>query len=101
MASPFSGWVLVGGVVIASPALKDAVVDGTMPLTTAALRLGVAMIVVWVGVSTLEWLLSRTAEPVRPEPGPPRALPGIEGPVPVRPASLDGSTDVSEPRRNG
>src|SRR3954453_816597 len=86
MASPFSGWVLVGGVVIASPALRDALVDGTMPVGTAAVRVVTAMAFVWVGVSLLEWLLSRTAEPVRPEPQPPRALPGIDGPVPVRPA---------------
>ena len=89
MASPFSGWVLVGGVAIASPALRDALVDGTMPVTTAAARVAAAIFFVWVGLSLLEWLLSHTAEPVVREPGPPRALPGIDGPVPVRPASVD------------
>ena len=93
MASPFSGWVLVGGVVIASPALRDALVDGTMPVTTAAVRVAGAIVFVWVGLSLLEWLLNRTAEPPPSEPDPPRALPGIEGPVPVRPASLDGAVE--------
>lgn len=93
MASPFSGWVLAGGAVLASPALRDALVDGTMPLGTAAVRVVMSTVFVWVGVSLLEWLLSRTAEPVGSEPQPPRALPGIKGPVPVRPASLDPSAD--------
>ena len=89
MASPFSGWVLVGGVVIASPAIRDALVDGTMQVTTAAERVAAAMAFVWVGLSLLEWLLSHTAEPVVRDPEPPRALPGIDGPVPVRPASVE------------
>jgi hypothetical protein len=97
MANPFSGWVLVGGVVIASPALRDALVDGTMPVGTAAVRVAVAMAFVWVGLSLLEGLLSRTAEPVQDEPETPRALPGIEGPVPVRPASLDSATVTESP----
>jgi hypothetical protein len=93
MASPFSGWALVGTVVIASPALKDALVDGTMPLTAAAVRVAAAMLFMWIGLSLLEWLLSRTAEPVVVEPDTPRALPGIAGPVPVRPASVDSPVE--------
>jgi hypothetical protein len=88
-----SGWVLVGGALVASPALKDALVDGTMPVATAGVRLAVALVVVWVGVSMLEWLLSRTAEPTPEEPEVPRALPGIDGPVTVRPASIDTPVD--------
>ncbi|MDX6326289.1 MAG: hypothetical protein QOK15_2643 [Nocardioidaceae bacterium] len=93
MASPFSGWVLVGGVVLGSPALKEALVDGTMPLPTAGVRVAIAMLFVWIGLSLLEWLLGQTAEPTRAEPEPPRALPGINGPVPVRPASIDPPGD--------
>ena len=95
MASPFSGWVVLGGLLIASPALKDAMVDGTMPVTTAAVRVVVAMVFLWIGLSMLEWLLSRTAEPPPPRPEPPRALPGIDGPVPVRPASVESPTPPS------
>ena len=95
MATPLSGWVLVGGAVIASPALKEALVDGTMPMAVAGVRLAVAMAVVWVGVSMLQWLLSRTAEPEPEMPEPPRALPGIEGPVTVRPASIDSPVEPS------
>src|SRR4051794_11642283 len=76
MASPFSGWVLVGGVVIASPALRDALVGGTMPVGTAAVRVVTAMAVVWVGGSLLGGLLRPTAGPARPDPQPPRARPG-------------------------
>ena len=64
-------------------------------ITFVVLALVVALFVVWVGVSMLEWLLSRTAEPAPEEPEVPRALPGIEGPVTVRPASID--TPVEPP----
>jgi hypothetical protein len=95
MASPFSGGVLAAGALLSSPALYDAFVVGTMPISTALTRLFVAVVVCWLGLSMVEALVSATAgRPTLPEEAP-RALPGIDGPVPVRGAvvSSEDSTD--------
>jgi len=93
MASPFSGLVLGSGTLLASPALKEAFVDGTLPIQTAVLRLVVAVAVAWIGFSLLGSLLSGTAESAAADEVP-RALPGIDGPIPVRGA-------VVEPEESG
>jgi hypothetical protein len=88
MASPFSGLVLGSGALLASPALKDAFVDGTLPIETAVMRLFVAVLVSWIGFSLLGSLLEGTG-------GAPSgddratALPGSDGTVTVRGAVVD------------
>ena len=89
MLSPTSGWVLGAGVVVASPALHAAVVSGTLPWETAAIRLLIAILVSWVGLSMLAALVDQTSEPGPSEELPPRSLPGVDGPLPVRAAGLD------------
>ena len=89
MASPFSGLVLGTGALLASPALWDGFVEGTLPLQTAIIRLLVAVVVSWIGYSLLGTLLSQTAEPDRRTDETPRALPGIEGPITVRAAVVE------------
>jgi hypothetical protein len=89
MLSPTSGWVLGAGVVIASPALHAALVSGTLSLETAAVRLLVAVLVSWVGLSMLASLVDQTSAPVETEAEPLRSLPGVDGPLPVRAAVLD------------
>lgn len=61
MASPFSGPVLGTGALLASPALYAALVEGTLPIDTAVVRLLVAIVVTWAGVSVLGSLLSGTS----------------------------------------
>ena len=85
MSNPFSGLVLAGAALLSSPALHAAVVEGTMAYQTAGIRFAVAWAVVWVGFSILGSIGS-TPGPVPPEV--PRSLPGVDGPVPVRPAEL-------------
>jgi hypothetical protein len=80
--------VLAGGALLASPALWAAFVDGTMVLETALVRLGVAVVVVWVGLSLLGSLVEGTsARPGHAEVS--RSLPGVDGPLPVRAAVVD------------
>lgn len=62
MASPFSGAVLASGALLASPALWAAFVEGTMAMETAVVRLGIAVLVAWIGFSLLGFLLAGTAE---------------------------------------
>ena len=96
MASPFSGIVLGSGALLASPALWDAFVDGTLSMDTAVIRLVVAIVVSWIGISMLGSLLAQTAEPVPQQDQVPRALPGIDGPVPVRGAVLDSQDEPQD-----
>ena len=66
MVSPFSGWVLAGAALFSSPAWHAALVTETLPLETAAMRFGIALVVVWVGLSMLGSLVQGTsAAPVR------------------------------------
>ena len=96
MVSPFSGLVLGSGTLLASPALWDAFVDGTLPLQTAIVRLLVAVLVSWVGLSLLEMLVSQTG-PTATTDDVPRSLPGVDGPIPVRGAVLDSQVDPGQP----
>ncbi len=94
MTSPFSAPVLGSGALLASPALWAAFVDGTMSMDTAIVRLAVAVLVSWIGFSLLASLLEGTAEPTTDTDDTPRALPGIDGPVPVRGAVLDSHDET-------
>ena len=85
MSNPFSGLVLLGAGLLRSPALHAAVVAGTMAYETALVRFAVAWAVVWVGVSVLGSIGDSVSTP---QPQVPRSLPGVDGPVPVRPAEL-------------
>jgi hypothetical protein len=68
MVSPFSGWVLAGAALFSSPAWHAALVTETLPLETAATRFGIALVVVWVGLSMLGSLVRSTSPaPVRPD----------------------------------
>lgn len=95
MSSPFSAPVLGLGALVSSPALYAALVEATLPLETAMIRFAVAAVVIWVGLSLLEALLESTAPKEAPGETAPRALPGVSGPLPVRPAQLDGSSEHS------
>ena len=97
MASPFSGPVLASGALLASPALWAAFVDGTMSMETAVVRLGVAVLVAWVGISLLASLVSGTAAVPTDDEDVPRELPGIDGPIPVRGAVIDSQVDRAGP----
>ena len=69
MTSPLSPTVLGLGALLSSPALFAAFVDGTLPVETAVIRFGVALLVCWVGLSLLDALLhSTSAPPTRDEP---------------------------------
>ncbi len=92
MVSPLSGWVLGGAALFSSPAWHAALVAGTLSLETAAVRFGIAALVVWVGLSMLGSLVQGTSPPPPPPDPPPHALPGADGPLPVRPASVDPPT---------
>jgi hypothetical protein len=94
MPSPSSGLVLASGSLLASPALWAAFVDGTMSVETAVVRLVVAVVVSWLGLSLLETLLSGTAERTEDTDDAPRVLPGIDGPLPVRGAVLDSHDEA-------
>ena len=94
MPSPSSGLVLGSGALLASPALWAAFVDGTMAVETAVVRLVVAVLVSWLGLSLLETLLSGTAEPAEDSGDVPRTLPGIDGPLSVRGAVLDSQDEA-------
>jgi hypothetical protein len=92
MVNPFSGWVLGGATLFSSPALYSALVAGALPLETAAVRFGIALVVVWVGLSMLTSLVKGTSPPAAGASGPdtvPHSLPKVDGPVPVRPADVD------------
>jgi hypothetical protein len=92
MVNPFSGWVLGGAAVFSSPALYSALVAGSLPLETAAVRFGIALVVVWVGLSMLTSLVKGTSPPAAGAGGSdivPHSLPGVDGPAPVRPADVD------------
>ena len=93
MPSPLSGLVLGTGAALASPALWAAFVEETLPIQTAVVRLAVAVLVAWIGFSLLGSLVSGTAEQADDEDDVPRALPGIDGPVPVRGAVLDSQDE--------
>jgi hypothetical protein len=88
MASPFSGGVLAAGALLSSPALYDAFVVGALPISTALTRLVVAVVVCWLGLSTVEALVSATAGSAVPEEEAARSLPGMDGAVPVRGAVI-------------
>ena len=88
MASPFSGLVLGSGALLASPALKDGFVDGTLPIETAVMRLFVAVLVSWIGFSLLGSLLEGTGGPAQTDGGSPE-LPAPDGTVTVRGAVVD------------
>jgi hypothetical protein len=81
MVSPFSGWVLAGAALFSSPAWHAALVTGTLPLETAVVRFGIALVVVWVGLSMLGSLVKGTSPaPARPEvPDGPPDLGSAEG----------------------
>ena len=96
MTSPFSGLVLGSGALLASPALWAAFVDGSMAMDTAIVRLVVAVLVSWIGLSLLMSLLDGTA-PETPTGEVPRALPGIDGPIPVRGAVVDSHAETQSP----
>ena len=98
MVSPFSGLVLGSGAVLASPALWDAFVEGTLPVQTAIVRLLVAVLVSWVGLSLLEMLVSETGPSVTPD-DVPRSLPGVDGPIPVRGAVIDSQVEPQDAQR--
>jgi hypothetical protein len=85
VSNPFSGFVLLGAALVSSPAIHAAVVEGTMSYETALVRFAVAWAVVWVGVSVLGSIGDSAGAP---QPEVPRSLPGVDGPVPVRPAEL-------------
>ena len=91
MVSPFSGWVLGGAALFSSPAWHAALVTGTLPLETAAVRFGIALVVVWVGLSMLSSLVHGTSPAPTPAEPVPHSLPGVDGPLPVRPAEVDPS----------
>jgi hypothetical protein len=101
MASPFSGLVLGSGALLASPALWAAFVEGTLSTETAVVRLGVAIVVSWVGFSLLGFLLSGTSAQGTGPDAVPRALPGIDGPIPVRGAVLDSHDEGIAGRPGG
>lgn len=97
MASPFSGGVLAAGALLSSPALYDAFVVGAMPISTALTRLFVAVVVCWLGLSTVEALVSATAGRPATEEETTRSLPGIDGAVPVRGAVLSSEESTDHP----
>lgn len=84
MVNPLSGWVLVGAALVSSPAWHAALVTGTLTLETAATRFGIALVVVWVGLSMVGSLVRGTSPaPERSDPSP------HDGPLPARPAEID------------
>ncbi len=89
MSNPFSSVVLGLGALIASPALKACFLDDTLPLSAALTRLGVAILVAWIGTSLLEGLLIRTSAPRRSTAHTPRALPEVADPLRARPVPGD------------
>lgn len=60
--SPVSGWVLAAATVVASPALWDSLVAGTMPIDVALTRFLIAVPVSWL-------LLTLVSELAFPGPG--------------------------------
>jgi hypothetical protein len=88
MVSPFSGWVLGGAALCSSPAWHAALLAGTMSLETAAVRSGIALLVVWLGLSMLGSLVHGTSAAPSPSHTVPHSLPGVDGPLPVRPADV-------------
>ena len=89
MVSPFSGWVLGGAALLSSPAWYAALVAGTLPVETAATRAGIALLIAWVGLSMLHSLVQGTSPAPAPSEPVTASLPGIDGPLPVRPAGID------------
>jgi hypothetical protein len=94
VSSPFSGFVLLGAALVSSPAIHAAVVEATMSYETALIRFAVAWVVVWIGVSMISSIGSASTPT---QPVVPRSLPGVDGPVSVRPAELhtDGSSKLA------
>lgn len=80
MARLLSAPVLAGSAVLTSPALWAALVDETMKLETAAIRLVIAAVLLWCGLSLLQTLIHATSPAA--EPGDPAH----------RAPSADGST---------
>jgi hypothetical protein len=87
MVSPFSGWVLGGAALFSSPAWHAALVTGTLTLETAATRFGIALVVVWVGLSMLSSLVRGTSAPPERSDPDPHAMAGVAGPA--RPADAE------------
>jgi hypothetical protein len=66
--SPASGIVLGAAAIVASPALWDSLVAGSMPLEVGLTRYLIAVGVCWVLLSILgEMVLTKTPGPVRDE----------------------------------
>ncbi|HET6561875.1 MAG TPA: hypothetical protein VFG72_08365 [Marmoricola sp.] len=80
MVNPFSGWVLGGAALLSSPAWHAALVTGTLPVETAAVRFGIAFVVVWVGLSMLSSLVQGTSPTPPPSETVPHSLPGVDPP---------------------
>jgi small neutral amino acid transporter SnatA (MarC family) len=55
--SPLSAPVLAGAAVISSPALWDAFVEGSTPLTVALVRFLVSLLVCWVALEAVGMLV--------------------------------------------
>lgn len=67
--SPLSTTVLGGATLLASPALYQSLVDGTLPLDVALTRFLVALVVCWLAFTVLtEFVLPRPAPQRPPEP---------------------------------
>lgn len=89
MSSPFNPVVFGGAALLSSPALYAAF-EMTMSYEAALVRFAVAWLVAWIGVSMLA---SVGGSPVDGAPTVPHSLPGIDGPLQVRPAELNGGDD--------
>jgi hypothetical protein len=61
--SPFSGIVLGSAAVVASPALYQGLVTGTMPFHVTVVRYLVATLVSWAAISLVAELVVRSGSP--------------------------------------
>lgn len=70
MGGLVNGWVLLTAAALTAPAWWSALVEGTMPIQTALVRLVVAALLIGVGAALLRWLVEETSGPraVTPEP---------------------------------
>ncbi len=90
--SPLSTSVLAGGALLASPALYQSLVDGTLPLDVALTRFLVALVACWLALTVLtEFVLPRpdpekggetTARAADPPPAASHASPQAEKEAP-------------------
>lgn len=83
--SPLSPAVLGGAALVASPALKAGVLDGTMPLDVALTRYLIAIGICWAVISIVVELAFPAPGSVRPAPvraeAPPEGSPESSEPV--------------------